>query len=129
MGEKKIGVIDYDFFDYLDALRDKHGITNEEWAMLSGVPVSRISAYRTRAKNRAFTYDKARALANWIEKRIGGKVLRKELLERIEKEKSNVNKSVVALLLGFASEEGEKDHEKELEGIFQHIMAVLKAKD
>jgi len=129
LGEKKIGVIDYGFFDYLDSLREQHDISNEKWAELSGVPFSRISAYRKRAKNRAFTYDKVRALANGIEKVIGGNVLRKELIERIDKEKSYASKSIVALILGWTSNESEEKNEKALEGIFQHIMAVLKAKD
>lgn len=123
MPEKKFGVLDYGIFDFLDSLRERYNLTNEEWSDFSGLPLSRISAYRNRAKNRAWTIDKARKLINGLSKKIGAKVLNKELMDKIEKTKNEKEKALLALLLGF------DDNDPAMKSITDHILAVLKSKD
>ena len=78
-------------FKIFDKIREKYDIGVTEWAEHSNIPQPRISELRRLAKSddsssvgRAFSFEKWLSLANGLRAAIGGEILSKELLERVD---------------------------------------------
>lgn len=104
--------LDIRIYITLDEIRDRHGFSKKDWAEASKLPQPRISELAKLAKlhrsgkeneaakktGRLFTLEKCRALVDGLAKLIGGDMLRRELMQRIEQAKDDEEQNMIILM-------------------------------
>lgn len=114
----KNGVIKLTGFAVLNDIAKKHRVKGQDWAKATwGKPAysSRISELRRMLKmdvagdlagiGRALTADKLKALSDGLKIIIGGDIVRKELIEKLNAVKTDLEKNLILLMVA-----DEKDH-------------------
>lgn len=92
-------------FQIFDKIREKYDIGVTEWAEHSNIPQPRISELRRLVKSddsssvgRAFSFEKCLSLANGLRAAIGGEILSKELLERVDDLTEAKDRNIILVL-------------------------------
>ena len=110
-----IGKIPNAFFNILDEIKDKYQISQKDWSKKSGIPESRISELRFLASgakiNRALSVIKYSKLVEGLEKILGGELVKKEIMSRLQKAVT-VDEKIMLLTLTLLSEPEKEDKEK-----------------
>jgi len=96
-----------DIFETLDQIRALNNVQDTEWSRESGLPAPRISELRKRAKKRACTVEKILKLTRGLQRIIGGSVLQKAILDKVESATDKKQKIILLVLLGIADSDDE----------------------
>lgn len=106
--DMKNGIVSIKMFGYLDAIAERHGVKDIDWAKVTDIHATRISEWRriykayvqtgdTSKIGRAFTNEKWRELFKGLRILVGDTVVNKEMLALISKAEEKELKIMLAL--------------------------------